>query len=202
MESGSLGDDPVAEIVEARREARGRQDPHVDVCILATTRADGTPDARAVSLRDIDDRGFGLLLSALSPKWRQLTAGGCSLLLLWTTVRRQYRVYGRLAPMEPQRIRQYWSRKTRGSRLLEHYYGEHRPQTSPIASRAVLLEGIEALGARHPDTAALGPPPALQGVYLVPAEIDVWHGSPDDRLHDRRLFTRHAAGWTFTTVVP
>jgi pyridoxamine 5'-phosphate oxidase len=202
MESGPAGVNPVAEIVAARREARQRQDPYVDVCILATTRADGTPDARAVSLRDIDDRGFGLLLNSLSPKWRQLSAGGCSLLLLWMTVRRQYRVYGRLAPMEPERLRQYWDQKARGSKLLEHYYEQYRPQSEPIASRAELLEGIDALAVRHPDTAALGLPGALQGVYLDPAEIDVWHGSPEDRLHDRRVFRRHAAGWTCTTVVP
>jgi pyridoxamine 5'-phosphate oxidase len=200
MESTSA--DPVAEIVEARREARRRQDPQVDVCILATARSDGRPEARAVSLRDIDSRGFGLLLNTLSPKWRQLSTGGCSLLLLWTTVRRQYRIHGRLAPMEPDRLRQYWERKTHGSKLLEHYYGEDRAQSEPIPSRAHLLDGMAALAARHPDAAALPPPRTLQGVYLVPVEIDAWHGSPEDRLHDRRLFTRAAAGWTSTALVP
>jgi pyridoxamine 5'-phosphate oxidase len=195
-------EDPVAEIVAARDEARRRQDPHVDVCILATARSDGRPEARAVSLRDIDGRGFGLLLNALSPKWRQLSASGCSLLLLWTTVRRQYRVHGRLAPMEAERVRQYWDRKTRGSKLLEHYYGEHRPQSEPVPSRAHLLDGVTLLGARHPDAVALLPPPTLQGIYLVPVEIDAWHGSPDDRLHDRRLFTRDTGGWTSTILVP
>src|SRR5262249_29601478 len=79
MASGDTGsedriEDPVADIVQARNEARRRQDPHVDVCILVTARADGRPEARAVSLRDVDERGFGLLLNELSPKWRQLSA--------------------------------------------------------------------------------------------------------------------------------
>jgi pyridoxamine 5'-phosphate oxidase len=194
--------DPVAEIVEARAEARRRQDPHVDVCILATTRGDGRPEARAVSLRDIDVRGFGLLLNTLSPKWRQIEAGGVSLLVLWTTVRRQYRVHGRLAPMEPERVRQYWDRKTAGSKLLEHYYGACQEQSVPISSRTALLTDIAGLAARHPDARALGPPETLRGVYLVPAEIDVWHGSPEDRLHDRHLFTRQGEGWSAVTLVP
>jgi len=42
----------------------------------------------------------------------------------------------------------------------------------------------------------------LQGVYLYPTEIDVWHDAPDDRLHDRRLLTRTATGWSFCTLVP
>jgi pyridoxine/pyridoxamine 5'-phosphate oxidase len=45
-------------------------------------------------------------------------------------------------------------------------------------------------------------PDSLQGVSLYPTEIDVWHGSPDDRLPDRRLFPRTATGWSFGTQVP
>jgi pyridoxamine 5'-phosphate oxidase len=193
--------DPVAEIIEARREARRCQDPYVDVCVLTTATAGG-PEARAVSLRDVDEHGLGLLLNELSPKWRQIEVGGCSLLILWGTVRRQYRIYGELAPMAPERLRQYWDRKTRGSKLLEHYYGEYRQQSEVIASRALLLAGIEELDRRLPEDAALGPPPTLRGVYLVPGRIDVWHGSPEDRLHDRRLFTRGPDGWSSVTLVP
>ena len=60
--------DPVAEIIDARQEARKHHDPHVDVCFLATVTVQGRPEVRAVSLRDIDAKGFGLLLNATSPK--------------------------------------------------------------------------------------------------------------------------------------
>lgn len=195
--------DPVAEIIAAREEARGRNDPHVDVCVLATATAAGQPEARAVSLRDIDGRGFGLLLNITSPKWRQLEATGrCALLVLWSTVRRQYRVHGDIRPMEPERVLAYWMRKGRGSRLLEHYYGAYHAQSEPIPSRYHLLQGIAELGRRHPQTEALLPPDTLRGIYLFPTGIDVWHGSPEDRLHDRRLFTRTEAGWSSRTLVP
>jgi len=195
--------DPVAEVVAARDEARRRSDPHVDVCVLATATAAGRPEARAVSLRDIDARGFGLLLNVTSPKWRQIEATGqCALLILWSAVRRQYRVHGDIRPMEPGRVLEYWMRKDRGSRLLEHYYGAFHPQSEPIPSRDYLLRGIAELGRRHPRTDALLPPDTLHGIYLFPTEIDVWHGSPEDRLHDRRLFTRTEAGWSSRTLVP
>jgi pyridoxamine 5'-phosphate oxidase len=196
--------DPVAEIMAAREQARQRQDPHVDVCFLATVTAQGRPEVRAVSLRDIDARGFGLLLNVTSPKWQQLSAHGqCSLHILWSTVRRQYRVYGRIAPMEAERLQQYWDRKGHGSRLLEHYYETFHAQSQPIPSRAYLLQGIAELTQRYPHKDAMpSPPDSLRGVYLYPTEIDVWHGSPEDRLHDRRLFTRTEAGWTSCTLVP
>ena len=195
--------DPVAEIIAAREEARQCQDPHVDVCFLATATAEGRPEVRAISLRDIDAKGFGLLLNVTSPKWQQLTAGGqCSLHMLWSTVRRQYRVYGRLEPMAPERLRQYWDRKGHASRLLEHYYETFHAQSQPIPSRAYLLEGIAELQRRYPDKDLVPLPATLRGVYLYPTEIDVWHGSPDDRLHDRRLFTRTDTGWSFCTLTP
>jgi pyridoxamine 5'-phosphate oxidase len=189
--------------MQARQEARQRQDPHVDVCFLATVNAQGRPEARAVSLRDIDAEGFGLLLNTASPKWQQLKAAGqCSLLILWSTVRRQYRVYGTIVPMPSERLQVYWQRKGYGSRLLEHYYEACQPQSQPIPSRTYLLQGITELSKRYPDCEAIPCPDTLRGVYLAPDEIDVWHGSPEDRLHDRQRFTRTDTGWSSCTLVP
>jgi pyridoxamine 5'-phosphate oxidase len=195
--------DPVGEIIQARAEARQQQDPHVDVCFLATVTASGRPEVRAISLRDIDEHGFGLLLNTTSPKWQQLTATGqCSLHMLWSTVRRQYRVYGRIEPMASERVRHYWERKSHDSRLLEHYYEACHPQSQPLPSRASLLQGIHRLQQQYPEKDTMPIPSSLQGIYLYPLEIDVWHGSPADRLHDRHLFTRGDAGWTSCTLVP
>jgi pyridoxamine 5'-phosphate oxidase len=195
--------DPIAEIIAAREAARQHNDPHVDVCFLATVTAQGRPEVRALSLRDIDARGFGLLLNVTSLKWQQLSASGQYCLhMLWSTVRRQYRVYGRIEPMEPERLQQYWNRKGLGSRLLEHYYETFHTQSQPIPSRAYLLQGIDALRQRYADKDSVPIPDTLRGVYLFPTEIDVWHGSPEDRLHDRRLFTRTATGWSSCTLVP
>jgi pyridoxamine 5'-phosphate oxidase len=195
--------DPIAEIVAVRDEARRCRDVHVDVCFLATVGARGRPEARPVSLRDIDADGFGLLLNAHSPKWRQIEAAGqCSLTILWSSVERQYRVYGALRPMKPERLRFWWERKVLGSRLLEHYYEAYKPQSEPIGSRAEFLEGIAELGRCYPDAPSIPPPEGLRGVCLWPTEIDVWHGSPADRLHDRRLFKRRGNTWTFEALVP
>lgn len=194
--------DPIADMLTARQQARQRHDPHVDVCFLATITSQGRPDVRAVSLRDINDQGLGLLLNTTSPKWQQLTAQGCCLHILWSSVQRQYRVYGRFASMPPDEVQRYWQRKSHGSRLLEHYYEAFHPQSRPIPSRDYLLQGIATLTQRYPEKDDMPRPTTLQGVYLFPTEVDVWHGSPDDRLHDRRLCTRTDAGWTAVVLVP
>jgi pyridoxine/pyridoxamine 5'-phosphate oxidase len=98
--------------------------------------------------------------------------------------------------------RRYWNRQGYGSRLLELYYKPFHAQSQPISSRAYLLPGMEELKQRYPDKDTVPLPDSLQGVYLYPTEIDVWHGSPDDRLHDRRLFTRTATGWSCCTLMP
>jgi pyridoxine/pyridoxamine 5'-phosphate oxidase len=47
-----------------------------------------------------------MLLNARSPKWRQIEESGqSSLTILWSSVERQHRVYGRIQPMTPERLR-------------------------------------------------------------------------------------------------
>lgn len=193
--------DPIAEIVRERERARGAGDPLVDVCVLATTGRDAAPGVRALVLRDIGPPGVGLLISATSPKWEPLRAGRYECLLLWTTIRRQYRIRGGLAPMPDPLVEQYWQQKVHESRLLDLYYDEVQPQSSPVASRPAFLDGIEALRRQHPPSDVVPRPPLLRGVYLVPFRIEAWRGSPD-RLHDRHLYTRAAGSWREQILVP
>jgi pyridoxamine 5'-phosphate oxidase len=172
------------------------------VCYLVTAAAPDRAEARAVTLRDITGRGIGVLVNRTSPKWQQITrAGTATVLIHWPTVRRQYRVWGGIAAMEPERIDAYWRRKSIGSMLLEHYYTEFLPQSGEVASRESFLAGIEELRQRFPDRDAVPPPASLAGIYVVPREIEAWHGS-EERLHDRRRYRRAGDGWDAVTLVP
>lgn len=195
-------DDPIQEIVREREHARQRSEPLVDVCYLVTVASAERGEARALTLRDVTERGVGVLINRTSPKWRQLAQSETATILIhWPSVRRQYRIWGTIAPMEPERVDAYWRRKNHGSKLLEHYYAEFQPQSSEIASREEFLAGIETLRRRYPDRDAVPAPASLAGVYLVPREIEAWHGS-EERLHDRRRYRRSGAGWESTTLVP
>ncbi len=203
MSLAETPDGPIGEIREERERARREGDPLADVCFLATSAPGEGPQCRPLTLRQIAGAGFGLLLNRLSPKWRQIEAGGPPLLLLyWPSIHRQYRVRGELRPMDASDREAQWSLKARSSRLLEHYYGACRPQSSEVPSREAFLEEMEALGRRFPEGGAIPAPGTLEGVWLRPARIETWHGSPHDRLHHRRLHTRDGAVWHSRALVP
>ena len=138
--------DPVAEIIAAREKpANGRI--RMWMCVFwPLSLPQGGQKCVPFRYVTLMTKGFGLLLNTTSPKWQQLSASGqCCLHMLWSTVRRQYRVYGRLEPMEPERLRAIGRAKAIGSRLLEHYYDTFHAQSQPIPSRAYLLQGIDEL---------------------------------------------------------
>ena len=93
--------DPIALVVEDRARARAAGDPLADLCVLATgggAEEDGSAGVRPIVLRDVGPQGIGLLISRTSPKWEPLSAGRYEVLLLWLTIRRQYRVRGGWPP--------------------------------------------------------------------------------------------------------
>lgn len=194
--------DPIDEIVSARELAREKGDLLANVCFLATVTKEGGGTARALSLRDIDQRGFGVMVNGLSVKWAELESGrGFELLIYWPTVSRQFRIRGRLIPMDDEDRRRYWDRKTHGSKLLEHYYPTFEPQTTAVSSRDHLVSGIEELEKRYPDESNVPLPDSLIGVCVEPEQIETWH-SGEGRLHDRHRYTRTADGWRDEVLVP
>ena len=194
--------DPIEEIVAERERARSLGDPNVEFCFLATVTIEGHATVRALSLRDIGSKGVDLLISSSSLKWQQLRRpGGYELLLLWPTVWRQYRIRGSISPMEDEDLQRYWDRKSLGSRLLELYYPTFEAQSTPIPSREHLQNGIESLRMKYPRPEAAPRPDSLKGICLVPQHIEVWHHG-EERLHDRRLYTRGEEGWTEQVLVP
>ena len=194
--------DPIDEIVSEREKARERGDLNANVCFLATVSEDGGGAVRAISLRDVDHRGFGLLLNGLSVKWAELESGrGFELLIYWPTVSRQYRVRGRMEPMEEEEMRRFWNYKSHGSKLLEMYYPTFEPQTTVVPSREHLVAGIEELEKQYPDKDNIPLPASLKGVYVVPEQIETWH-SGEGRLHDRHRYTKTEDGWKDEVLVP
>ncbi|HEX2482775.1 MAG TPA: pyridoxine 5'-phosphate oxidase C-terminal domain-containing protein [Methylomirabilota bacterium] len=196
--------DPIALVVEDRARARAAGDPLADLCVLATggeAEETGPPGVRPIVLRDVGPQGIGLLISRTSPKWEPLSAGCYEVLLLWLTIRRQYRVRGGVAPMPDALVETYWNQKVHASRLLDLYYATYGAQSTTVPSRERFLEGIDTLRQRYPSPEAVPRPELLRGVYLVPERIEAWRGSPD-RLHDRRRFARAGGEWREETLVP
>ena len=195
---------PSRSIVEDRARARAAGDPLRGPLRAGDRRRrqDGSPPGvRPIVLRDVGPQGIGLLISRTSPKWEPLSSGRYELLLLWLTIRRQYRVRGAdgAHARDPRRdvLGPEGPRVAPARSLLRDLRG---PVDRGTVARAVSRRDRSAAPA-IPPSEAVPRPELLRGVYLVPERIEAWRGSPD-RLHDRRRFAREGDEWREETLVP
>jgi len=86
--------------------------------VLATASEYGTPSARAVLLRDFDERGFTFYTDYGSRKGRELTANPrAALVFLWAELHRQVRVEGTVEKVSENESEAYFETRPRGSQL-------------------------------------------------------------------------------------
>ncbi|WP_324650336.1 pyridoxine/pyridoxamine 5'-phosphate oxidase [Georgenia sp. H159] len=78
-----LPDDPVALFLGWLEVAVAAGVPEPHVMTLATVDADGVPDARALILKDVDERGWAFSTTASSRKGAQLSAAPEAALAFW-----------------------------------------------------------------------------------------------------------------------
>jgi len=195
--------EPMEEIAEVRDQARAAGDPLADLVALVTVDAEGLPSARMVVMRGLSRQGIEVMVSALSPKVRDLEATGrYQLLLYWRSVQRQFRLRGSYRVLSAPAREPIWARKRHESKLLDHYYERFQEQSSVLASREALLEGIEALRTRYPDPAEVPIPEATRLIRFEPAEVELWAGSDEDRLHRRWRAKSEGEGWSRELLVP
>ncbi len=158
---------------------------------------------RTLVLRDIDDEQFVVFVNNTSEKWRQLqNSNRCEMLVFWPTLMQQYRIRGECQEIPLDAMKTHWAQKPYDSKLLDHFYAEGQSQTSTIASREVLLGGIERLKQRYPAAEDVPFPGNAQGLAINANYMEIWHGSETDRLHHRHRYLLTDNGWSKEILVP
>jgi pyridoxamine 5'-phosphate oxidase len=161
-----------------------------DEVALATATADGRPSLRMVLLKSADERGFMFCTNYESRKGAELLENPHAA-LLFREPDIQVRIEGRVERVDADESDAYWETRPPASRRS----AAASRQSQPIASR----DKLEAAVAAQPDEPAR---PPYWGCYrLVPSSYEFWQHR-DNRLHDRRLFTRGSEGWTETLLQP
>jgi pyridoxamine 5'-phosphate oxidase len=196
MDERELQADPLVQVRAWFDEAVAAGVREPDAMTLATARLSGSPSARTVSLRGLDDRGFAFYTNYHSPKARDLDENPrAALVFHWREVEQQVRAAGAVARLSREESLAYWRNRPLGSRLSALI----SPQTEVVTGRAELEAAYDAAAARFGDDPPL---PEIWGGYLLtPDEVELWEGRPN-RLHDRVRYRRAGGGWRIERLAP
>jgi pyridoxamine 5'-phosphate oxidase len=197
LDEPDVAPDPIAQFRLWFDEAVQAQLPMVNAMTLATAGTAGLPSARIVLLKGVDEGGFVFYTSYESRKGRELAANAhAALLFYWIELEREVRIEGRVEKTSARDSDEYFATRPLGSRRAA--VASH--QSSVVPNRGWLEARFAAVEREHGDAP---PRPAQWGGYrLLPSAVEFWQGRPN-RLHDRLLYRRGAAGgWTIVRLAP
>ncbi len=191
-------DDPIAlfEGWFADAQAAGEQDPE-GITLATCSPKTGQPHARIVLFRGLSDGGFRFFTNYRSHKGDELAENGRAALVFWfRTLARQVRVEGTVEKLPEAESDEYFAARPRG-----HQLGAWASDQSEV------VEGRHVLEARFAEAEArfagrdVERPQHWGGYRVRPHTIELWAGR-EDRMHERRRFTREGAGWRLDILSP
>jgi len=193
-------DDPIEHFEDWFADARTAEVDEPNAMTLATAGADGTPSARIVLLKGVDERGFQFYTNYDSRKGTEISQNPhAALVFWWPPLERQVRIEGRVERLPDTESTEYFQGRPRGSQLGTWA----SPQSRVVESRNALEDNLEAVTAEYEGHDEI-PRPSYWGGYVVrPTQIEFWQGRPN-RLHDRLRYRRddEADDWTLERLAP
>ena len=189
--------DPFQLFDEWLAEARASEPNDAEAMAFATADERGRPAVRMVLLRHAGPDGFGFFTNLDSRKGQELAANPHGALAIhWKSLRRQVRAEGPVHQVTDEAADAYFATRSRDSRIGSWASDQSRP----LDKRETFERRISEVRERFEDK-DVPRPPRWSGFLLVPDTIEFWSDRPH-RLHERRLFTRQADGWSEGLLYP
>ncbi len=192
-----MADDPFALFDAWFAEAKAVEPNDPEAVALATSTPDGHPSVRMVLLKGHGPEGFDFYTNRDSRKGAELSANPrAALLFHWKSLRRQVRIEGPVDVLPDAESDLYFATRGRDSQIGAWASDQSRP----LANRDEFEQRCEEIRRRY-DGQDVPRPPRWGGFRVTPDTIEFWSDRAH-RLHERRLFTRTAGGWTEGLLYP
>ena len=196
LSEADAGADPLRLFAAWLEDAVKAALPLPNAMTLATVTPEGAPDARIVLLKGLERGGFAFYTNYTSRKARELEARPAACLVFqWSELERQVRVEGAVEKVSAAESDAYYASRPLGARLSA-WASE---QSATVPARGVLEAAMAAARSRFGGSPPR--PPHWGGYRVEPQRLEFWQGRAD-RLHDRLLYTREAAGWKIERLAP
>ncbi len=200
-ESAQLGEetlaaDPIRQLERWLKDAQAAGVAEVNAMCVCTD-DNGSPSARMVLLRGLDERGLIFYTSYNSRKGRELEKNPrAAALFYWPQLERQVRVEGVTSRLSEDESDRYFASRPRG-----HQIGAWASEQSEIIEERGLLEQrARDYDARFEDQDV--PRPHSWGGFVVkPSRFEFWQGRPN-RMHDRLEYIASGERWTLRRLQP
>jgi len=164
---------------------------------LATVDDSGSPSARMVLLKGVDERGFAFYTNLESRKAGELIAHPrAALCFHWKSLRRQVRIEGAIEAVTREEADAYFVTRARVSQIGAWASDQSRP----LDSRTTLEARVEQVTRRF-EGQSVSRPPNWSGFRVIPQAIEFWKDGAF-RLHDRIRFRRAGLEWNSERLYP
>ena len=196
LDESDLAPDPLAMFSGWFEQARSAGLVEANAMVLGTVSADGSPAARTVLLKGVDE-GFVFFTNYLSRKGNELAREPrCSLLFGWYPLQRQVRVEGTAAMVTREETESYFATRPRDSQLGAWASS----QSAEVGSREELDAAYQQVAERFSD-GPIPAPPHWGGYRVRPSSVEFWQGRRG-RMHDRLRYEIAAEGWRTARLAP
>jgi pyridoxamine 5'-phosphate oxidase len=165
--------------------------------VLATADAKGRPSARAVLMKEFDERGVVFYTGLGSRKSQEIHVNPTgAATFVWTPLHRQVRFEGPVVRVSDQEADRYFATRPRGAQLAAHA----SDQSEVVRSRQELEDRLSEVATRFGE-GMVPRPDDWVGWRLVPESVEFWQGRPD-RFHDRVVYRGDGSGWMKQRLAP